>query len=240
MLSVCDAGHGGRAKELTRLGIASGAGKAARSLSRYVKENRTLVVTSVCAIVLVMLLENVLDKENMKLDAAAWWLFGEQLRQPWLTPIMESFSALATPVTLLVVLGIAAAFTPVKRPGWCNVLNLGLVVLLNQAMKFAIQRPRPDVLRLVDVSGFSFPSGHSMAAMAVFGLLAWCVWRYERNPRRRIALMCLFALVIVMVGISRIYLGVHYASDVLGGFCVSTIWLVLYTKVIAPALGLIE
>ena len=66
------------------------------------------------------------------------------------------------------------------------------------------------------------------------------VWRYERNPRRRIALMCLFALVIVMVGISRIYLGVHYASDVLGGFCVSTIWLVLYTKVIAPALRLIE
>ena len=52
--------------------------------------------------------------------------------------------------------------------------------------------------------------------------------------------MCLFALVIVMVGISRIDLGVHYASDVLGGFCVSTIWLVLYTKVIAPALGLIE
>lgn len=175
MLSVCDAGHGGRAKELTRLGIASGAGKAARSLSRYVKENRTLVVTSVCAIVLVMLLENVLDKESMKLDAAAWWLFGEQLRQPWLTPIMESFSALATPVTLLVVLGVAAAFTPVKRPGWFNMLNLGLVVLLNQAMKFAIQRPRPDVLRLVDVSGFSFPSGHSMAAMAVFGLLAWCV-----------------------------------------------------------------
>ena len=124
------------------MGNASGAGKAARSLSRYVKENRTLVVTSVCAIVLVMLLENVLEKENMKLDAAAWWLFGEQLRQPWLTPIMESFSALATPVTLLVVLGIAAAFTPVKRPGWCNVLNLGLVVLLNQAMKFAIQRPR--------------------------------------------------------------------------------------------------
>ena len=75
------------------MGNASGAGKAARSLSRYVKENRTLVVTSVCAIVLVMLLENVLEKENMKLDAAVWWLFGEQLRQPWLTPIMESFSA---------------------------------------------------------------------------------------------------------------------------------------------------
>ena len=106
-----------------------------------------------------MLLEDVLREENMKLDAAAWWLLGEHLRQPWLTPIMESFSALATPVTLLVVLGVAAAFMPVKRPGCFNVLNLGLVVLLNQAMKFAIQRPRPDVLRLADVSGFAFPRG---------------------------------------------------------------------------------
>ena len=237
MLSVCDIGPGGKAKELNGLGNASGICRAARSLVRYVKENRALVVVSLCGIVLVMLLEDVLSEESMKLDAAAWWLFGEQLRQPWLTPIMESFSALATPAALLVVLCIASAFAPVKRPGWFNVLNLGLVVLLNQAMKFAIQRPRPDVLRLADVSGFSFPSGHSMVAMAVFGLLAWCVWRYEKNPRRRIVLMCLFALIIVMVGISRIYLGAHYASDVLGGFCVSMIWLVLFTKVIAPALG---
>ena len=71
-------------------------------------------------------------------------------------------------------------------------------------------------------------------------LLLWYVWRYEKNPRRRAALICLFALIIAMIGISRIYLGAHYASDVLGGFCVSMIWLVLYTKVIAPALGLID
>ena len=139
----------------------------AREFVRHVSDNRGIVLASVCAIVFVTLLENVLTEENMKLDAAAWWLIGEHLRQPWLTPIMESFSALAAPVTLLVVLGVAAAFTPVKRPGWFNMLNLGLVVLLNQAMKFAIQRPRPDVLRLVDVSGFSFPSGHSMAAGVV-------------------------------------------------------------------------
>ena len=116
----------------------SGVGVAGRSLLRYAKENRALVVASLCAIVFVMLLEDVLSEESMKLDAAAWWLFGEHLRQPWLTPIMESFSALATPVTLLVVLCVAAAFVPVKRPGWFNVANLGLVVLLNQVMKFAI------------------------------------------------------------------------------------------------------
>ena len=79
-----------------------------------------------------------------------------------------------------------------------------------------------------------------MVAMAVFGLLLWYVWRYEKNPRRRVALICLFAFIITMIGISRIYRGAHYASDVLGGFSVSMIWLVLYTKVVAPALGLID
>ena len=71
----------------------------AREFVRYVSDNRGIVLASVCAIVFVTLLENVLTEENMKLDAAAWWLIGEHLRQPWLTPIMESFSALATPVT---------------------------------------------------------------------------------------------------------------------------------------------
>lgn len=78
-----------------------------------------------------------------------------------------------------------------------------------------------------------------MVAMAVFGLLAWYVWRYEKNPRRRAVLMVLLGFVVVMVGVSRIYLGVHYASDVLGGFCMSLIWLALYTRVIAPALRLV-
>ena len=229
-----------RTKELYRLGKATQIKTSAREFVRYVSDNRGIVLASVCAIVFVMLLENVLAEENMKLDAAAWWLIGEHLRQPWLTPIMESFSALATPVTLLVVLCVATAFLPGKRPGWCCVLNLVLVVILNQTLKFVIQRPRPDVYRLTEVSGFSFPSGHSMVAMAVFGLLLWYVWRYEKNPRCRVALICLFAFVIAMIGVSRIYLGAHYASDVLGGFCVSMIWLVLYTKVVAPAFKLID
>lgn len=211
----------------------------AERFKRSIRENTVLIVAATCAVVFVALLEDVLSAEGMKLDEAAWWLIVEHLRQPWLTPVMESFSALATPVSLLVVLTIAAAFAPGCRPGWCNALNLGLVVLLNQALKFAIQRPRPEGFRLVDATGFSFPSGHSMVAMAVFGLLAWYVWRYEKNPRRRAVLLVLLGFVVVMVGVSRIYLGVHYASDVLGGFCMSLIWLALYTRVIAPALRLV-
>ena len=211
----------------------------AERFKHLIRENIVLIVAVACAVVFVGLLEDVLSAESMKLDEAAWWLIVEHLRQPWLTPIMESFSALAAPVSLLVVLTIAAAFAPGRRPGWCNALNLGLVVLLNQTLKFVVQRPRPEGFRLADATGFSFPSGHSMVAMAVFGLLAWYVWRYEKNPRRRAVLLVLLGFVVVMVGVSRIYLGVHYASDVLGGFCMSLVWLALYTRVIAPALRLV-
>ena len=109
-----------------------------------------------------------------------------------------------------------------------------LVALLNVGLKTLVQRPRPEGFRLIEETGFSFPSGHSMVAMAFFGLIVWLVWRYEANRRQRALLTLAFAVVIVMIGVSRIYLGVHYASDVLGGFCASLIWLAVYTRLAVP------
>ena len=199
-----------------------------------VSENKMLIVAAVCATAFVFLLSEVLESESMKLDEAAYWLIVENLRQSWLTPVMESFSNLATPVSIAVLWVVIAAFAPGKRPGWCAATNLALVFVLNQLLKAIVQRPRPDGFRLAQASGFSFPSGHSMIAMAFFGLLIWFVWRYEKDNVKRVFLIIALCAIIAMIGISRVYLGVHYASDVLAGFCLSTIWLVFFTKVIAP------
>ena len=199
------------------------------------RNNRTILLVTACAAIFLGLLSYVLRGEAMKLDQMAYWLVVENLRSDWLTPIMESFSALATPVSLIAMLLVIAAFAPGKRPGWFCTVNLALAVLLNVVLKTLIQRPRPEGFRLAVESGFSFPSGHSMAAMAFFGLIVWMVWHYEQDRRQRLLLTVAFSAVIVMIGISRIYLGVHYASDVLGGFCASIIWLVFYTKLAAPA-----
>ena len=198
------------------------------------RANIRLVVAVIAVSIFLFLLSEVLQGELMRLDRIAISLFVMRLRTPWLTPIMEAFSALATPVVLLVLLLVVIAFAPGRAPGWCCTINLVLVVLLNQILKFIVQRPRPEGFRLAVVSGVSFPSGHSMVAMAFFGLLAWFVWRYEKNRWMRNLLVIAFSIVILMIGISRVYLGVHYASDVLAGFCVSLVWLTLYTRLAVP------
>lgn len=209
--------------------------KMAGRVASAARNNRTILLVTACAAIFLGLLSYVLRGEAMKLDQMAYWLVVENLRSDWLTPIMESFSALATPVSLIAMLLVIAAFAPGKRPGWFCTVNLALAALLNVVLKTLIQRPRPEGFRLAVESGFSFPSGHSMAAMAFFGLIVWMVWHYEQDRRQRLILTAAFSAVIAMIGISRIYLGVHYASDVLGGFCASIIWLVFYTKLAAPA-----
>lgn len=170
----------------------------------------------------------------MRMDAAAHSLVVMHIRAAWLTPIMQSISDLAHPVVLVVMLLVIEVFAPGRRPGLCAAVNLVLATLLNLLLKTLIQRPRPEGYRLVAESGFSFPSGHSMVAMAFYGLLIWMVWRYEKDSLVRRLGVIGFGLVIVLVGLSRIYLGVHYASDVLAGFCASIAWLGVYTKLLAP------
>lgn len=203
---------------------------------RLLRENLRLVLAAAAACIFIWLLEEVGEGELTKLDSGAYLLFVQTLRQPWLTPYMESISELAQPVVLLVMLLAVEAFAPGRRPGTCAAVNLVCAVALNVLLKQFVQRPRPDGFRLIAETGYSFPSGHSMVAMAFYGLLAWMVWHYERDRLVRWLCVIGFGLVIVLIGISRIYLGVHYASDVLAGFCVSLIWLALYTKLVVPLL----
>lgn len=209
------------------------AGLPVRALD-LLRRNKRLVVAAACLAVFLLIMDEVFEAEGMRIDRWAYWLFVEKARVSWLTPIMEGFSALASPVVLIVLLLVIAAFVPGRRPGWCCAVNLVLTALLNVGLKTIVQRPRPEGFRLIEETGFSFPSGHSMVACAFFGLIIWLVWRYERDRRQRIALTVAFSVVIVMIGISRIYLGVHYASDVIGGFCASMVWLALYTHLAVP------
>ncbi len=207
--------------------------RKAGALARLVQSRRAMLVL-VAVLVFTWLLFEIKTDDIMRMDAAAHSLVVMHIRAALLTPIMQSISDLAHPVVLVVMLLVIEVFAPGRRPGLCAAVNLVLATLLNLLLKTLIQRPRPEGYRLVAESGFSFPSGHSMVAMAFYGLLIWMVWRYEKDALVRRLGVIGFGLVIVLVGLSRIYLGVHYASDVLAGFCASIAWLGVYTKLLAP------
>lgn len=120
------------------------AGGVLRRLGELIVKNRVLLVVLACLFVFLILLMRVLGGEIMRIDTAAYALIVERLRADWLTPIMESFSALASPVVLIAMLFMIAAFAPGRRPGWCCALNLVLVSLLNVGIKALVQRPRPE------------------------------------------------------------------------------------------------
>ena len=226
---------GARGKEL-----AQGARDITRGALSLARENLRTVVLLVAALVFVVLLNEVAEGEIMKLDTMAYDLFVGRMRSDVLTHVMEGFTSLASVVVLAVMAAVIAALAPGKAPGWCVSVNLVCVVVLNTILKEIVQRPRPEGFRLISETGYSFPSGHSMVSMAFFGLLIWMVWRFHRKDVMRVVWCVVFGLVIVMVGVSRIYLGVHYASDVIAGFCVSLVWLVFYTKVVAPAFLVVD
>ena len=204
-------------------------------LVRLARQNRVTLILAAALLVFLFLLQNVMTGDIQRLDAAAYQIFVVLARRSWLTPVMEGFSALASPVILAVTLLVVGAFAPGRAPGWCAAINLVCAVGLNYVLKEVVQRPRPEGFRLVAESGYSFPSGHSMVSMAFYGLLIWMVWHYEKNRLLRFLFVLALTGIIVLVGVSRIYLGVHYASDVLAGFAVALVWIMVYTRIIVPA-----
>lgn len=97
--------------------------------------------------------------------------------------------------------------------------------ILNSLLKNLFHRDRPNYYRIIQESGYSFPSGHSMSIFTLCGVLAYVVWRHMSSTRSRIVVVICYSLIVLAMGVSRIYLGVHYPSDVLGGYLASAAWL---------------
>ena len=111
-------------------------------------------------------------------------------------------------------------------------INLISVFLSNFIVKSIIRRDRPIDINLIIENGFSFPSGHSMVSFAFYGFLIYYLYHTDLKKPLKYSLMTLLGFIILLIGLSRIYLGVHYASDVLGGFLLAFIYLVIYIKFI--------
>ncbi len=128
-------------------------------------------------------------------------------------------------VVVVVVLLLMILFR--NRNGWLLGILAANSALTNQIIKHIIKRPRPDVLKLIKQGGYSYPSGHSMIAIAVYGYLLYYVIKRVQNKYLKYLLSFLLVILILSVGISRIYVGVHYATDVMVGFILAIVEVML-------------
>lgn len=102
------------------------------------------------------------------------------------------------------------------------VLNVIVSTIFNVVIKNIMMVPRPNILRLAEETGYSFPSGHSMASVAFYGFTVYLILSSDMNKYLKIVLSSFLVILIVVIGFSRVYLGVHNASDVVAGFALST------------------
>ena len=147
------------------------------------------------------------------------------------TNIMEGFTFLGTHTFLIPAnLLITAWFLFIKKRHWYSIKVPAVALsslLLMLILKLTFRRDRPLDPLLQAAKGFSFPSGHALMSVTFYGLLILIVWQNIKKAWLRWTLSAFLILLIVAIGLSRVYLRVHYASDVLGGFTVGLVWLLL-------------
>lgn len=153
----------------------------------------------------------------------------------WLLSTMRDLTALGgvTVLTLVAVLAVAFLLTRGRiRQAFYTALATGGGAIFGKILKSLFARERPEVVpHLVEVHSLSFPSGHSMNSAIVYLTLAVMLSRTFEDRRSRIFVIGVAALLVLTIGFTRLYLGVHYPTDVLGGWTVGATW--------ALAMGLI-
>ena len=202
-----------------------------------VKNNKRWCLAFICLILFIFILENVFDNEIMVFDTNVYNVISS-VKTNTVTNIFKVITEFGSAKVLILITLITLVVVKNKRIGAAIALNLASVGLLNQILKNIIQRPRPEGFRIVEAGGYSFPSGHSMASMAFYGLIIYFVFKHIKNRPVKITICTILSLLIILIGVSRIYLGVHYASDVIAGFILSIVYLIVYITIILKLIGI--
>ena len=201
-----------------------------------IKKNLKWVVLFICLVGFLALAEDVFNKEIMYGDIIGYKLISTFLISVFVTSIAKFITNFGGAIFLSIATVMLFLLIKNKKIGLSIISNIVIITVLNQLLKRILQRPRPTEFRIVEETGYSFPSGHSMVSMAFYGYLIYLIYRYIKNKYVKWTLITILSILICLIGISRIYLGVHYTSDVLGGFLLSISYLVIYISSIKKLL----
>ena len=201
-------------------------------IKEIIIKNFKWIILFICLIGFLALAEDVFHKEIMNGDIIGYKFILTYLISDFATPIAKFITNFGGAIYLIGIATILFIVIKNKKMGIAIITNLGIVTILNQLLKKILQRPRPEELRIINESGYSFPSGHSMISMAFYGFLIYLIYKNVKNKYLKWILITILGTLIISIGISRIYLGVHYTSDVLAGFLIAISYLIVYISIV--------
>ena len=201
-------------------------------VKEFITKNLKWIILFICLIGFLAIAEDVFNKEIMNGDIIGYKLVSTFLISDFATPIAKFITNFGGAIFLITLTIVLLVLIKNKKIGISIFSNLVIVTILNQLLKAILQRPRPTEYRIVEETGYSFPSGHSMVSMAFYGYLIYLIYKYVKNKYIKWISIVLLSILVCSIGISRIYLGVHYTSDVLGGFLISMSYLVIYISAV--------
>jgi undecaprenyl-diphosphatase len=194
----------------------------------------TLLAAASALLAFAVIAEDVLEGETHGFDERLLRAFrnpndlADPIGPPWFEIMMRDITSLGS-TTVLTIVTLAAVFYLIMDGKRASAALVAVAVsggaLLSYVLKFGFDRPRPDlVAHLVEVSTLSFPSGHAMGSAVTYLTLGALLARTQPRRHIKIYVLTVAVLLTLMVGISRVYLGVHWPTDVLAGWCAGSAW----------------
>ncbi len=139
-------------------------------------------------------------------------------------------TTMASPIFILLALVIIVIVISNKKYGLLLFINTIFIFLLNQGLKLIFLRERPFDLMITYEDGYSFPSGHTMMGIAFYGFIIYIIWQMNLSIKMKKIFTVLLIVLMILICLSRVYLGVHYLSDVLAGIFISLAYLIVFIK----------
>ena len=195
------------------------------------KEYIKYTILILCSVIFAIFTYKVAADKTIYIDSIVYNYISNNIINKNRTEIVKVITNITSPIMVIITLLILVLAIKDKKIKISLVINLLGITIINNLIKVIIARPRPEINKLVTETGYSFPSGHSITSMVFYGYLVYLTYKYINNKKIKIPLIIFLILLIPTIGLSRIYLGVHYASDVLCGFLLGIIYLILFISI---------
>ena len=192
------------------------------------KKHTKWLISTVCILIFLIIGLYIIGLENNLIDKTIYNII-ISTKSKTTTTIFKIITSFASVKFMIIVSIIVLLLKKLKHVRYFIILNVINDVILNTVLKFIFKRERPLDIMLVEESGYSFPSGHTMIATIFYGFIIYLVSKSKYKRKTKIIINSLLTILILLIGISRIYLGVHYATDVIASYLISISYLIIFT-----------